>query len=365
MIRLRIFCCLLFSLVCGPLHAETLVAVVGAMSGPYGTLGGLMRTGTAQAVRDLNDAGGVNGDTLALEVFDDTCDVEKATAIANQIAGKGVRLVVGHLCSSTSIAAAAVYAQHGVVLISPASSNPKLTDERVGAGIFRIFSRSDQQPQVAADYIVSHFPNGGVAIVHDGTAYGKGLADELKQHLNSAGIQEVMFDAYRVGATDYSDLVAKLRTAEPALVYVGGTHQEAAAIVRAIRDRGIASTFMSGDALATDEYWTLAGSAAQGTLITFPPDARKNPAAENVVAAFREANIEPESYVLYAYAAVQAWAQAATAAGSPEGGPVSASLGTGTFETVLGTVSFDAKGDVSLPGFKVLEWKDGKLEDVN
>ena len=365
MTRLRIFCCLFFSLVCGPLHAETLVAVVGAMSGPYGTLGGLMRTGAAQAVLDINDAGGVNGDRLALEVFDDTCDVEKATAIANQIAGKGIRLVVGHLCSSTSIAAAAIYAQHGVVLISPASSNPKLTDERAGAGVFRIFSRSDQQSQAAADYIIGHFQNGGIAIVHDATAYGKGLADELKQHLNSAGVQEVMFDAYRVGATDYSDLVAKLKTAEPELVYIGGTHQEAAAFVRAMRDQGIASTIMSGDALATDEYWALAGSAAQGTLITFPPDARKNPAAENVVAAFREANIEPESYVLYAYAAVQAWAQAATAAGSLGGEPVSTSLGSGSFETVLGTVSFDAKGDVNLPGFEILEWTDGKLSKAN
>lgn len=363
MIRLAL--CFAFALACTPVRAEILVAVAGPMSGPYSSLGALMRAGAQQAVEDINAAGGVNGETLVLEVLDDACDSTRATAVANQIAGKGAKLVAGHLCSSTSIPASAVYAQHGIIQISPASTNPKYTDERPGEKTFRIFGRDDQQGQIAGRFLAARFAGSKIAIVHDKTAYGKGLADQTKKYMNEAGVQEVLYKDYSAGEKDYTELVSMLKSESVDVLYVGGYHTEAGLIVRQMREQGMSAVLVSGDALVTDEYWAIAGEAANGTLVTFPPDARRNPQATVVVERFRSNNIEPESYVLPTYAAIQAWVQAAAAAGSTDSDMVAAALAQGIYDTVLGQLSFNGKGDANLPSFAVFEWKAGKLEEVD
>ena len=133
-------------------------------------------------------------------------------------------------------------------------------------------------------------------------------------------------------------------------------------MVRQMRDQGMDTVLVSGDALVTDEYWSITGDAGSGTLMTFSPDPRKNPDAAPLVEKFRAKGIEPEGYVLYTYAAMQAWAQAAEAAGSTDYDAVVKALNEGTFKTVLGDLSFDDKGDVTLPGYVFYEWKDGKYD---
>ena len=105
------------------------------MTGQYASFGAQMKAGAEQAVADINAAGGVLGQKLVLEVGDDACDPKQAVAVANQLAGKGVAFVAGHFCSGSSIPASAVYAEAGIVQISPASTNPKFTDERPGPGV--------------------------------------------------------------------------------------------------------------------------------------------------------------------------------------------------------------------------------------
>ena len=171
-----------------------------------------------------------------------------------------------------------------------------------------------------------------------------------------------MYEAYTAGEKDYTALVSKLKNESIDILYVGGYHTEAGLMVRQMRDQGMNTVLVSGDALVTDEYWSITGAAGEGTLMTFSPDPRKNPAAGNLVKTFRAKNIEPEGYVLYTYAAIQTWAQAVNAAGSTDYDAVVKALNAGKFETVLGPLSFDAKGDVSLPGYVFYEWKDGKYD---
>ena len=171
-----------------------------------------------------------------------------------------------------------------------------------------------------------------------------------------------MYEAYTAGEKDYTALVSKMKQEGINIAYVGGYHTEAGLIVRQMRDQGMDTQLVSGDALVTDEYWSITGDAGEGTLMTFSPDPRKNPGVDELVAKFREKGIEPEGYVLYTYAAVQAWAQAATAAKSVEEGKVIEALNAGKFNTVLGELSFDDKGDVTLPGYVWYEWKDGKYD---
>jgi branched-chain amino acid transport system substrate-binding protein len=135
--------------------------------------------------------------------------------------------------------------------------------------------------------------------------------------------------------------------------------------VRQAREQGFGAQVMSGDANATDELRNIAGPAAEGLLFTFAPDPRKNPAAADVVADFRKQGFDPEGYTLYTYAAIQVFAAAANQAKSVELDKLVAALHAGqAFDTVVGKLQFDAKGDVLDPKYVVYIWKDGKYGEL-
>ncbi|CAI8030698.1 Leu/Ile/Val-binding protein homolog 1 [Geodia barretti] len=255
---------------------------------------------------------------------------------------KGVVFMAGHFCSGSSIPASAVYDEEGIVQISPASTNPKLTDEG-GPGTYRVCGRDDQQGIVAGNYIVDNFPGARIALLHDKTAYGKGLADETRKQLQKRGVEEAMYEAYTAGEKDYAALVSKMRADKIDVIYVGGYHTEAGLILRQARDRGLQAQLISGDALVTQEYWQITGSVGEGTLMTFSLDPR---------------------YVLYTYGAVQAWAQAAEKAGTTDFDKMVEALNANQFSTVLGDIGFDDKGDVTAPGYVFYVWSNGSYDYV-
>lgn len=345
-----------------PALADIVIATAGPMTGQYASFGAQMKAGAEMAVEDINAAGGVLGEQLKLEIGDDACDPKQAVAVANQFAGSGVQLVAGHFCSGSSIPASAVYAEEGIIQISPASTNPVFTDERPGPGVFRMCGRDDQQGDVAGQFLVATFPDKKVAFIHDKTAYGQGLADATKAAYEKAGGKSALYEAYTAGEKDYTALVSKLKAEGIGVLYVGGYHTEAGLIVRQMREQGMDTVLVSGDALVTDEYWAITGDAGEGTLMTFSPDPRKDADAQPLVEKFRAKGIEPEGYVLYTYAAVQAWADAVKAAGTTDFDPVVKALNEGTFKTVLGESGFDEKGDVKLPGYVFYEWKGGNYD---
>jgi branched-chain amino acid transport system substrate-binding protein len=342
------------------LAQEITVGVAGPMTGSNATFGAQFKAGADAAVADLT----VLGKKLKVEVGDDACDPKQAVAVANKLAGQKVAFVAGHFCSGSSIPASAVYNEAGIVQISPASTNPKLTDERAGPGVFRVCGRDDQQGGVAGGYIAKTFKDKVVAVVHDKSAYGKGLADETKKAMNAAGKTEALYEAITAGEKDYTALVSKLKQAKVDLVYFGGYHAEAGLIVRQMRSQGMTSKLMGGDALVTDEFWQITGKDGEGTLMTFSPDPRKNPAAADLVKAFRAKGIEPEGYVLYTYAAFQVWKQAAEKAGSTDSDKVIKAMNGTEFKTAIGNFTFNAKGDPSLPPYALFEWKNGNYEQM-
>ncbi|HTP37815.1 MAG TPA: branched-chain amino acid ABC transporter substrate-binding protein [Methyloceanibacter sp.] len=340
------------------------IAVVGPVTGQYASFGAQMTNGGQMAVDDINAAGGVLGKKLDLDIGDDACDPKQAVAVANQMTGNGVALVAGHYCSGSSIPASKVYAESNMVQISPASTNPAFTDDRAGPNIYRVCGRDDQQGGIAGKYLATHFADKNIAFVHDKTAYGKGLADETKKALNAAGKQEAMYEAITAGEKDYSALVSKLKQANIDVVYFGGYHTEAGLIIRQMRDQGLNTILMGGDALITQEFWSITGPAGEGTLMTFSPDPRKNPAAAEVVKRFKDKGIEPEGYVLYTYAAIQAWKQAADKAKSVDSAEVVKALNDTEFDTVVGKFKFNEKGDPNLPPYAVYRWSNGTYEEI-
>ena len=201
-------------------------------------------------------------------------------------------------------------------------------------------------------------------MVHDKTAYGKGLADETRKSMNKAGLKEALYEAYTAGEKDYSALVSKLKSESIDVLFVGGYHTEAGLIMRQMRQQGMSTVLVSGDALTTSEYWGITGKDGEGTLMTFSPDPRKNPSAAGVVKSMRDKNIEPEGYNLYSYGAVQAWVAAVTSAKSTVSKKVAAALRSTSAKTVLGRIGFDKNGDVNAPGYVMYEWKGGTYDYV-
>lgn len=340
------------------------IATAGPMTGQYAAFGGQMRAGAEQAVTDLNAAGGVLGRQLALEVGDDACDPRQAVSVANQLSGRRVALVAGHFCSGSSIPARDVYAEEGVLQISPASTNPRFTDEGKW-NTFRVCGRDDQQGQVAGRYIAQNMQGQRVAILHDNSAYGRGLAEETKKALNGAGVQETLFSAYTPGERDYSAIVSRLQQANVQVIYLGGYHTEGGLILRQAKERGMNVTLIGGDALVTNEFWQITGAAGEGTLMTFSSDPRKRPTAARVVQAFRARNIDPEGYVLYTYAAIQIWATAAGRINGTDPRRIAALLKSGgPWQTVLGDISFTDKGDVTVPDYVFYVWRNGSYAEM-
>ena len=160
--------------------ADVVVASAGPMSGQYASFGSQLKAGAEMWLKHVNKKGGINGEKVKLEIGDDACDPKQAVAVANKFAGQGVAYVAGHFCSGSSIPASAVYNEEGIIQVSPASTNPALTDKG-GKYTFRVCGRDDQQGEVAGKFLAKNYKGKKVAILHDKTAYGKGLADATRK----------------------------------------------------------------------------------------------------------------------------------------------------------------------------------------
>ncbi len=333
------------------------IAVAGPITGSESAFGRQMKNGAEMAVEQINASGGVLGKKLALHVEDDACDPKQARSVAERIAGAKIPFVAGHFCSSSSIPASEAYADGGVLQITPASTNPLFTERKLW-NVARVCGRDDQQGLIAAQYITNNFKGKNIAILNDKTTYGKGLADETKKALNNAGVTEKMYESYNKGDKDFNAIVSRLKHDDIDLVYVGGYHQEAGLILRQMRDQGLKTVLMSGDALADKEYAAITGAAGAGTLFTFGPDPRKKPTAAAIVETFRAKNIDPEGYTLYTYAAVQVWTQAVAKAGTTDPKKVIGTIKADTWDTVIGKLEYDAKGDIKQLDYVVYKWDD-------
>ncbi|KAB2940312.1 MAG: branched-chain amino acid ABC transporter substrate-binding protein [Hyphomicrobium sp.] len=343
------------------------MGVAGPMTGTDAAFGAQLKNGVEQAVADINAAGGINGQQIELFVGDDAADPRQGVSVANNFLGEGVHFVVGHFNSGVSMPASEVYVDNGILMITPASTNPMVTDRKLW-NVFRTCGRDDQQGAVAGKYIADNLKDKKVAVVHDKTTYGKGLADETKKAMNNLGVTEVLYEGVSAGEKDFTALVSKLKNAGVEVLYWGGVHTAGGLVLRQMRDQGVGALFMSGDGIASDEFAAIAGPGAEGTLMTFGPDPQKRPEAKEIIEKFEAREYKPEAYTLYSYAAVQILKQAIEATQSTDPKTVAAYMRTGvTFNTVIGDIAFDEKGDIKQVAYVMYTWlkqPDGRLTYV-
>lgn len=340
------------------------VAIAGPMAGPNTVFGGQLRYGAGQAAENINAKGGVLGHVLTLRAVDDRCDANRAVGIARGLVVEKVAFVIGHFCSASSIAAAPVYGEANLLMIAPSASAPQLTDEASARGstnVFRLVPRDDQQGTALAKYILGHLPNRPIALVEDGTAYGGSVVGSTQKALEEAGMRVALREAVPRRPGDFPGLVQRMKGLNVGVIVFGGQAEPAARLLVEARRQGLDAILGGGDALGTDDFQRLAGTTAEGTFLGHLPDARDLPTARYAVAGLTRYGIDAAGYTLYAYAAVELFTQAAERSKSLETEALAKTLRTGRFETVLGPLSFDAKGDLVDARTAVYVWHDGRL----
>ncbi|AWB09232.1 branched chain amino acid ABC transporter substrate-binding protein (plasmid) [Azospirillum humicireducens] len=348
----------------GTAQADIVIGLGTATTGPVAALGEQSVYGAKQAIADINAKGGVLGQKLVLKVGDDACDPRQAVAVANQFVRDQVAAVVGHLCSGASIPAADVYQEEGVVMVTPTATNPLLT-AKGHPNIFRVCGRDDQQGLVAGKYLAETFKGKNVAVLDDKQAYGKGLADVVVETLEKAGGKVAYRGSVTAGERDFSALITALKDKKIDAVYYGGYHPELGLIVRQAQEQGLKPQFIAGDGLNNQEYWAITGPAGEGTLYTDSPSAASDPKAQELIASFKSAGLpEPGNFAFYSYAAVQVIAQGLQKAGSTDGKKLSTALHSGSYDTVVGAVEFDKKGDITKPNYVMYVWNNGQPKMV-
>ena len=345
-------------------QAQLKIGVAGPVTGANAAFGAQLTQGVQEAVEDINKAGGLLGQKLDVEIGDDVSDPKQGVSVANKFVGDGVKFVVGHFNSGVTIPASEVYSENGVLFITPSATNPKVTDRRLWDA-FRTCGRDDQQGMVWAELARDKLKGKKIAVVHDKTTYGKGLADAALDNMHKFGIKAVLYEGVNTGEKDYSAIVSKIKESGADYLMWGGLHTEGGLIVRQMRDQGMTTVMISGDGITDTEFAAIGGPGVEGTLMTFGPEPRNNPNAKDVVGAFKTKGFEPQGYTLYSYAAVQIIKQAAEKANSLEPKKVAEVMHSGPpFHTVIGDIAYDKKGDRTTVDYVWYVWKkgaDGKI----
>lgn len=381
-----------------PAAAQVRVAVVGPQTGPLAAFGAMMAEGARRAAEAVNARGGIRGEPVEILVRDDVGDPARARTVAGALATEEVAAVIGHLTAGPSLEAAPLYAEAGMVMITPAVSEPRLTEGRAW-NVLRLAADDSRQGDVAGRHLAARDPDARVAIVHDKSGFGKGVADDLRATLDEAGIVDVFYEGLDTGEPDYRGLAARIAAAQPDYVYFGGLAAEAVVLLRDLRAAGSDAILVASDAIVSPGFAALPPEIAGGTLMTAVGDTAGIPAATTIAGAIlaeaaatgEGAAVEaggaeegepialpeaPPSIVpvlgpegvtetlhpvaLNAYAAIEAFAAAANDVGL-DGRAVAARLREAPVDTVLGPIAFDEAGDVTTPRLAVHEWRAGPL----
>ena len=337
--------------------ADTIkIALAGPVTGAVAQYGEMQFIGAKMAIEQINKAGGVNGAMLEGVVYDDACDPKQAVAVANKIVNDEIKYVVGHLCSSSTQPASDIYEDEGIIMITPASTSPEITNRGYKL-IFRTIGLDSLQGPTAGNFIADHVKPKNIAVIHDKQQYGEGIATAVKQTVESKGYKVAMFEGINAGDKDFSAMIAKLKQANIDFVYYGGYHPELGLLLRQSAEKGLKAKFMGPEGVGNKELSAIAGPASEGLLVTLPKSFDQDPKNQALVEAFKAKKEDPSGpFVFPAYAAVKVIADGIKIAGSTDTTEVAAALRANNFDTPTGSLSFDDKGDLKDFSFVVYDW---------
>ena len=336
------------------------IAMVIPATGPLTQYGDMVKEGVATAVEQINAAGGINGKKIETTVVDDACEPKQGPVAANRVVNDKIRYVIGPVCSGAAIAAAPIYNNEGVVVITPSATSPALTEGKNFHFIFRTIGRDDQQGPAAAKFIINKAKPKKVAVLHDKQSYGQGIAASVRDELKKSNVEVALLEGINAGDSDYSAVITKLKSAGADFVYYGGYHPEMGLLLRQAAEQGLKVRMMGPEGVGNPEINAIAGNAVEGMLVTLPADPAAKPENAALVKAFKDKGRDPSgAFQMGAYTATQVLAQSIKAVGD-DAEKVADYLHKTTFNMPTGNVAWDAKGDLKAFDFPVYSWhKDG------
>ena len=343
-------------------YADIVIGLVAPLTGPVAAYGDQVKNGAEAAVDTINKNGGILGEKIVLKLADDAGDPKQGVSAANNLVGDGVLYAVGPVTSGVAMAVSDVFAENGVLMVTPTATAPDLTNRGL-TNVLRTCGRDDQQAEVAAKYVLEHMKDKKVAVLHDKGTYGKGLADAFKKVLNDGGVTEVMYEGLTAGEKDYSAIVGRLKQEGAEVIYFGGYHPEGGLLARQLADGGVKAQIIGGEGLSNTEYWAIGNEAAAGTLFTNASDALKSADSAEAVEVLKEKGIPAEAFTLNAYAAVQVLKAGIEKAGSADDATAVATAlkDGGEIPTAIGKLTYGENGDLTSPSFSLFKWEEGKI----
>ncbi len=354
---------------CKPREKKIKVALALPLTGDIASLGQGLKRSATMAIEEAN-AAGVTSPPIEVVAFDDRSDPKEAVSIANRIVSdRDMVAVIGHFNSGCSIPASRIYAQAGLPMISPASSNPDLTLQQLSPqwtfpkSVFRVNTTDNVQGSYGADFVTNKLKLKRVAIIHDKTSYGQGVAEEFRKQFEKNGGDVAAFEGLQAGDRDFRSLLTRIKGTSPQAIYFGGMFSEGGILIRQTRDVGFKGPFVTCEANYDPAFLKVAGAAAEGAYVTFlgsPPELLANGKEFLERYRTRYPNEELKSYDGYGYEAGAIVANAIKNAG-PDRAKIIEYLRTLKYTGVLGTTSFDEKGDTVNKSITLFQVRKGEF----
>ena len=337
------------------------IGVAGPMTGDQSKMGLDMKNGAEMAIKEWNQKGGVLGKKIDFLVEDDQHDPKQAVSVANKLVNDGIAGMIGHFNSSASIPASSVYNKAKIPMITPASTNPQLTEQGF-TNVFRVCGRDDQQGLVAATFVADVLKLKKVAVLHDKTTYGQGLAGEFVKALGDR-VAVIDYNGISQEDKDFRAVLTALKGKGAELLYFGGIYPQGGLIIKQARELGINIPFMSGDGVIDQKFVEIAGPSSEGSYLTFSPDPERLGSAKDFLKSYKAGYGEPGPYSIYAYDAANVMLRAIETAKTTEGAAVSKTIHEMRHTGALGELQWDEKGDVLRSPYVVWITKNGKFEE--
>jgi branched-chain amino acid transport system substrate-binding protein len=340
-------------------RADFIIAAVGSAE-PPGNPAAAVRTGVELAVGNIWPGWTVaDGKTIRIITADDQCNAVGAEAAARSVVAAGASVVVGHVCSSAAIAAAPIYAEARIVFISVGARSPKLTDERSGPGTFRLAGRNDRQASEIAAAIMKRYAGKKAAILNDTSPQSRDLADAVHRFLSAANYPVVHRESYAPGEKELAELVRRLKIAGAGIVFVPAQPHDLAIILAQMRAQQLDAHVIGSDMLAVPAVIPAADLAGDALAVMLSWTPKPIGAAAEKVQPLLQLGREARSVALQAYAAIEAWSQAVTDLGVNDGMKIAAALSSKEYETVIGRLRFNERGDATIPSYALHVWRNG------
>jgi branched-chain amino acid transport system substrate-binding protein len=336
------------------------IATQSPLSGGQAALGEGIKLGTQLAVDKFKGDLEKMGFRVVLVPYDDQAKPDVGVSNArNIIADKEILGVIGHLNSGVAIPSSEVYKDASLAMISPANTNPTVTD-RGYKNVYRVCGRDDVQGVVGSEFASSGLKAKSVYIVHDKTTYGQGVAEFFKADAEKKGIKVVGFEGTEE-KSNFDPIVTPIKARNPDLVFFGGIYDQAAPFFKQARERGVKAKFLGPDGLDSSDLTKIAGKAVVGMYYTsVAGPVTVYPAAKKFADEYQKKfgkNPEPFSAQAYDATAIllEAIKTAAQGGKVPSREAVSAAIRDVKYTGVTGTVEFDGKGDPKKALYFVLQ----------